>query len=148
MNPAEVFLAYAADFEKSFADDDWTRLERHFTAETTYRVESSRFGCELAGPAAIGAGMKKSLDGFDRVFDSREIAVTEAPRIEDDVLRVGWTVTYTKGDLPPFALRGISTARIADDRILELVDAFDEAMGEEMDRWQDETGFRFDPSYT
>lgn len=148
MNPTEIFLAYAADFEKSFADDDWSRLGDHFTDATVYRVESSSFPCEITGPAAIGAGMKKSLDGFDRRFDQREIQVTEGPTVDGDTLRVGWTVTYTKGDLPPFPLRGVSSTRVADGRIVELVDSFDAAMEEEMVRWQADTGFAFDPSYT
>ena len=148
MDPADTFLRYAADFEKCFADDDWSRLDRHFTAETVYRVESDRFGCVLTGPRAIGAGMKKSLDGMDRRFDKREIRVTEGPAIEGDTLRVGWTVTYTTGDHPPFVLPGASTARVTAGRIVELVDTFDASVGDAMARWQRDTGFSFDPSYT
>lgn len=80
MGTLESFLSYAAEFEKSYADDDWSRLERFFADDAVYRVESNRFGCELTGPDAILAGMKKSLDGFDRRFDTREIAVQGAPR--------------------------------------------------------------------
>ena len=147
MGAAEVFLRYAADFEKCFADDDWSRIEPHFAPDAIYRVDARGFGCEIQGPAAIAAGMKKSLDGFDRRFERREIDVREGPSVEGDELRVAWTVTYTTGDHPPFALRGASTARVAGDRIVLLVDAFDDGMVDEMDRWQQATGFHFDPSY-
>ena len=50
MGTAETFFAYAADFEKSYLDDDWSRLARHFREDAVYRVESDLFGCELKGP--------------------------------------------------------------------------------------------------
>ena len=58
MSIVERFVAYAADFEKTLADDDWSRLSQHFSENAVYRVESDLFGCELTGPDDIFAGMK------------------------------------------------------------------------------------------
>ena len=68
MSILQRFAAYAADFEKTLADDDWSRLPQYFSKDAVYRVESDLFGCELTGPESIFVGMKKSLDGFDRNF--------------------------------------------------------------------------------
>ena len=141
-------MAYAADFEKTLLDDDWSRLEPYFGDDSVYRVESDTFGCELTGPAAIFAGMKKSLDGLDRRFSDRTIALTDGPHVEGDELRMAWTVTYGKDALPPFVLRGRSLARLREDRIELLVDSFDERVSAELDAWMQETGVQLEPSYT
>ena len=148
MGTLERFLAYAADFEKTLADDDWSRLRRHFSDDAVYRVESELFGCELEGPDAIFAGMKKSLDGFDRNFPAREIATTEGPIVDGDEMRVTWTVTYHKEGLPDFVLRGRSMARVRDDEIALLVDSYDESVNAEVADWMRRTGVKLDPSYT
>lgn len=147
MGVLDGFLGYAADFEKTYVDDDWSRLEQHFADDAVYRVESDAFGCELTGPQEILAGMKKSLDGFDRRFAEREIALAGEPEIEGDELRVAWTVTYTKGELPPFVLRGASFARMRDGRISLLVDSYDPTVGDELAAWVRETGIEIDPAY-
>lgn len=148
MSIVERFVAYAADFEKTLADDDWSRLAQYFSDDAVYRVESDLFGCELTGAHAIFAGMKKSLDGFDRTFSTRKIAMTEGPAVEGDEMRVGWTVTYHKDDLPDFVLRGKSMAQIRDGKIVLLVDSYDEAGNAEVAEWMRETGVTLDPSYT
>jgi hypothetical protein len=143
----ERFLAYAADFEKTLADDDWSRLEKHFRDDAVYRVESGSFGCELTGRDAIFAGMKKSLDGFDRKFTSRDIA-TESPKVEGDEMTVSWTVTYHQDGLPDFVLPGRSRARLDDGGIALLVDSYDEGIEKDLEDWTRQAGVRLDPSYT
>jgi hypothetical protein len=128
MSIIERFVAYAADFEKTLADDDWSRLGQYFSKDAVYRVESDLFGCELTGPDRIFAGMKKSLDGFDRNFPEREIAMTKGPDVEGDEMRVSWT--------------------IRDDKIVLLVDSYDERINAEVANWMQETGLKLDPSYT
>lgn len=148
MNIIERFAAYAADFEKTLADDDWARLAQYFSEDAIYRVESDLFGCELTGPAELFAGMKKSLDGFDRNFPERDIAMTEGPEVAGDEMRVSWTVTYHKRGLPDFVLRGKSLARVRAGKIVLLVDSYDDRVKEEVGDWMRETGLEFDPSYT
>ena len=148
MGIIERFVAYAADFEKTLADDDWSRLPQYFGEDAVYRVEADLFGCELTGPDSIFAGMKKSLDGFDRNFPEREISMTDGPHVDGDEMRVSWTVTYHKEGLPDFVLRGKSLARIRDDRIVLLVDSYDEGVSAEVADWMRETGVKLDPSYT
>jgi hypothetical protein len=148
MGTLERFLAYAADFEKTLADDDWSRLTPYFADDAVYRVESDLFGCELEGPDAIFTGMKKSLDGFDRNFPTRDVAASGAPEVEGEELRVDWTVTYHREGLPDFVLPGRSLARIRDDRIVLLVDSYDPGLETELEAWSEQNGLNLDPSYT
>lgn len=148
MDNPTCFMQYAAAFEETVKDDDWSRLHQYFTPDAVYAIESETFPAMLRGPDAIFAGMKKSLDGFDRKFERRDIAITKAPEVEGDEMRVGWTVTYTREGLPPFALRGSSVARTRDGRIAYLSDAYEPAMEQEFDEWRKKTGFAVDASYT
>jgi hypothetical protein len=147
MDIMQQFMAYAGDFERTLADDDWTRLRRYFADGAVYEVKAKSFGCHLTGPAAIFAGMKKSLDGFDRKFGKRDIEVTSGPEISGEEIRMGWKVIYTKEGLPPFVLRGRSAVRYAGDKIIYLADSYDPSVAGELAAWQRESGVELDPSY-
>jgi hypothetical protein len=68
MNPLQRFLEYAAAFELSYADDDWTRLEPFFAPDAIYRVTGSNaWDCEVKGCKALLAAMRKFVDEFDRL---------------------------------------------------------------------------------
>jgi hypothetical protein len=141
------FMQYAADFEKTLADDDWARLRRHFADDAVYEVQSEGFGCKLEGPDAIFKGMKKSLDGFDRKFDGRDIDVTKGPEIDGDALRMEWAVTYRKAGKTPYVLRGRSEVRYRDGKIARLVDSYDASVAAEGAAWMQRNGMVLDPSY-
>jgi SnoaL-like domain len=142
------FMAYAGDFEKTLADDDWTRIRQYFADDAVYEVKAESFGCRLAGPPAIFAGMKKSLDGFDRKFAGREVAVTSGPEIDGEEMRMGWAVTYEKEGVTPFVLRGRSLVRYRDGRIAYLSDIYEPSIERELADWQRRTGIGLDASYT
>jgi hypothetical protein len=148
MDTLQKFMAYAGDFEQTLADDDWTRLRRYFADDAVYEVKAELFGCRLTGPAAIFAGMKKSLDGFDRKFAKRDVEITSGPEITGDEMNMGWKVVYLKEGLPPFVLRGQSTVRYAGDKIAHLADSYDPSVAGEMAAWQRASGIGLDPSYT
>lgn len=148
MDILQSFMAYAGDFEKTFVDDDWSRLGQYFTDDAVYEVKAKSFGCRLVGRDAIFAGIKKSLDGFDRKFTGRKIAVTDGPENEGEELRAGWEVTYEKGGVAPFVLRGRSVARYRDGKIAYLSDSYEPDMEREMAGWQERNDLEIDPSYT
>jgi len=146
MDTLQAFMTYAGDFERTLADDDWTRLRGYFADDAVYEVHAP-FGCRLVGPAAIFAGIKKSLDGFDRHFDRRDVEVTSGPDVAGDELKLGWKVVYHKAGLPPFVLRGRSSARYAGGKIVHLADSYDDQVRAEFADWQRQTGLQLDPSY-
>ncbi len=148
MDVMQQFMEYARDFERTLVDDDWTRLQRYFADDAVYEVKAELFGCRLSGPAAIFAGMKKSLDGFDRKFAKRDIEVTSGPEVAGEEIRFVWKVVYSKAGLPPFVLRGQSSARYANDKIAYLCDAYEPSVAVDLAAWRRESGIEIDPSYT
>jgi hypothetical protein len=147
MTPLERFGAYAQDFEKTFEDDDWSRLERYFAPDAVYEVSGDPMSCSIRGRDAIFRGIKKSLDGFDRRFATRAIALQGAPIVAGDTVTLSWAVTYERAGTPPFVLRGQSRATYAGDRIVRLVDSYDAAMTAEAAAWLGAHGADLDPSY-
>jgi len=141
------FLAYAGDFEKTYKDDDWKRLERYFAADAVYEVRGLGLDCRLQGPQAIFAGIKKSLDHFDRTFATREIAVTSGPEVDGDAMRVGWTVTYGRETVEPLPLRGRTEVRFRDGKIAYLGDSYDASMEKDAAEWSARNKVVLDPSY-
>src|SRR5262245_64440460 len=135
MGPLERFIEYAQDFEKTYDDDDWSRLERYFAPDAVYEVRNTAFACHIEGARAILRGIKRSLDGFDRRLGKRTIDLVEAPVEEGDTVKIIWTATYATPGAPPFVLRGRSTARYRGDAIVELVDEYGDETDEEAGAW-------------
>jgi hypothetical protein len=147
MGPLESFLAYAQDFETTYDDDDWSRLERHFAPDAVYEVRNIAFACRLEGVPAILRGLKKSLDGFDRRLAKRTIGVADGPAVEGDTIAIGWTATYGAPGAPPFVLRGRSTARYRDGVIVELIDEYPDGMDADAAAWIGRYAPGLDASY-
>jgi hypothetical protein len=141
------FTAYAGDFEKTLVDDDWSRLRDYFAADAVYRVESDVMGCTLSGRERIFAGIKKSLDGFDRKFDGRDLTLPTDPEVVGDELHVTWSLTYRKEGAPPYTLAGRTRARYRDGTIVELVDSYEPGIGADAAAWSRASGIAIDPSY-
>jgi hypothetical protein len=141
------FLAYAGDFEKTFKDDDWKRLAPCFAEDAVYEVKGLGLDCRLEGPTAIFAGIKKSLDNFDRTFAMRKIEVTSGPDVEGDAIRMGWTVTYGRKGLEPFPLRGRSEVRYRDGKIAYLGDSYDANMEKDAAEWSARNNVVLDARY-
>jgi hypothetical protein len=138
------FLAYAQDFEQTYVDDDWTRLEQYFTPDATYEVTGAT-PCLLTGRAAIFRGIKKSLDGFDRQFTQRRVEVEGAPKVEGDTIMVDWLGIYERPGAPALRVRGRSIARFAGDTIVQLKDVM--AADELAAKWFAAHGKGLDGSY-
>ena len=147
MDTLSHFMQYAADFEKTLADDDWSRLRQYFADDAVYEVTSDSFGCKLTGPDAIFKGIKKSLDGFDRKFEGRSIDFTSGPEVAGETLRVGWAVTYRKEGKSPYVLRGSTEARSRDGKIAYMADSYDASVGPDAAAWMQQNGITLDPSY-
>jgi hypothetical protein len=130
MGIQERYLAYADDFEKSYADDDWTRLEGYFSPDAVYEGDPP-----ARGRAAVLAKLKNGVDNFDRRMDSRTPDF-QAPSVQGNTLRMKWSVTYTKKGLPDLTISGVEIAEFDGDRIRLLRDDFDphalKAMGDWM----------------
>ena len=96
MDPTQRFGAYAADFEKTYKDDDWSRLEKYFSEDAVYTVDgAAAFSCRIEGRDAILAGMRRSITNFDRKCE-RSIALRGTPVTEGNQVTVDWTAAYRR----------------------------------------------------
>lgn len=147
MGTLESFMQYAAAFEQTFADDDWSRLEPYFAEDAVYEVVGGPMACRIEGRDAILSGLKKSLDGFDRRLDGRVIAPTSPPEVTEDSVALSWQVTYSKEGAPDYVLEGRTRARYAGGVIVELVDSYSPEIAASASAWIEKYAPDLDPSY-
>ena len=147
----QTFMDYAKAFEETYADDDWSRLERFFHEQAVYEVVGGSTPCRLEGRDAVLAGLKKSVDGMDRRCDERKIKLTEGPEVKPtaggEEVHLGWCVVYRRGDAPPVSMPGRSVATVVDGVITELRDLFDDAEIAGLRDWMAHYGADLDGSY-
>jgi hypothetical protein len=123
MNTEERFQAYAADFELSYVDDDWSRLARHFTADASY---DSGDGSEAAsGRDAVLQKFQDAVNGLDRAIGQRDVQLHSVSRDGDTVV-AEWTARYTRPGLPALEINGTEFARFDGEAIAELRDEISE----------------------
>ncbi len=147
MDPLQRFAAYAADFEKTFEDDDWTRLEGYFAEDATYTVTGTPFDCTVRGRDAIFRAIKKSIDGFDRRFDKREIVPDGPPVVAGNRVTFSGTGHYEKEGVDALTIQLRETVELNEaGRIVSLVDVYPDGQ-DEMLSWLESHSADFDPSY-
>ncbi len=147
MDLLQRFAAYAADFEKTFEDDDWTRLKDYFAEDAIYTIKGTPFDCKVRGRDAIFRAIKKSIDGFDRRFDKREIAPGAAPVVEGNRVTFSGSGRYEKEGVDTLTILLSETAEVNETGlIVSLEDVYPEGQ-EEMLRWLERYRADFDPSY-
>lgn len=148
----QLMMSYAADFEQTFEDDDWSRLTKYFAPGATYDVVGGPMACHIQGREAVFAGIRKSLDGFDRRCSGRELVIIDGPHQQTvgdaEEISLSWRVDYQYGEAPPLALPGRSVVRIVDGEIVALSDHYDEAQLAPVIEWMQAHGQGLDPSYT
>ena len=136
MSKLPRFAAYAAAFEKAVATDDWSLVEPFFTEDAVYEVGlGPPLGGRFEGRAAILRYFKRVLDGFDRRFASREIALLEAPNEGPDSVWIRGSATYRAPGVPEFVLELEETVRFEGDRIRCLEDRYEVDMARAIDAY-------------
>ncbi len=147
----KVFAEYAAAFEKTYVDDDWLRLTDYFSEDATYEIRGGPLACKISGREAILAGLKKSINGFDRRFSNRRIALTDGPNtFEKDnghEVSIGWDVIYQCENAPELVLPGRSVFTISDGMITTMRDEYDDSEMKPVVAWLLEYGEGLDGSY-
>ena len=109
------FEEYAADFELTFADDDWARLERHFTEDSVYSTPAN--GIRVSGRASVLATLRAAVSGFDRRCDSRSLTTTDGPWGEGNEVSRRWAARFTLGGAPDLEIEGSERVRFRGERI-------------------------------
>ena len=140
----QVFMDYAAAFEQTYVDDDWSRLAPFFSEDASYEVRGGPLACKLEGREEIFSGMKKSLDSLDRRCRERKIDLLEAPEVRStaagEELSVGWHVEYQYGEAPRAGFAGRSVATVAGGVIIALRDEYSEEEMAKFGAWMQDHG--------
>lgn len=123
MSNLSTFLAYAAAFEQTFADDNWQRLAPFFSEDATYEVSGIPGGGVMHGRDAIFRGIKKSLDGFDRRMASRQIIPTAPPSEEGNRVTLRGVARYVR-DGEPVEMHATIDVDFANGKIVRMHDHF------------------------
>jgi hypothetical protein len=134
MSILERYLAYADDFEKTYVDDDWSRIGPYFSANAVYEGEPP-----ARGRAAVLEKLKNGVDSFDRRMD-RRTPDFERPTVDGNTLTMKWKVTYAKAGLPDLVISGKEIAVFEGDQIALLRDEFDPEAQAAMGEWMAKHG--------
>lgn len=119
MELLDLFREYQADFDKTVADDKWSRLERYFAPDAAYETYGAH-GRRTEGRAAIFRRMKRELDAFDRRCQWRRVSTIGGPeRDENRVLR-NWVVTFHIDGAADLLIEGSERVTYEGDRIVLL----------------------------
>ncbi len=134
-----VFENFAADFERTIVDDDWTRLEKYFADDATYLDVGEQKG-KLKGPANIINHLKESVENTDRKFRSRTLIALTDPRVEGNRLNRKWRAIYTLTGAPDLVVEGEARYMIEDDLIKEVGQELTPESGQIYEQWMNENG--------
>ena len=135
------FVAYAAEFEKAFENDDWSLLAPFFSEDAVYETGLPLLGRERCeGRAAILAWFPDVLDRFDRRFDSRTLELVEGPKEQGDEVWIHGSATYRAEGIPDLVVVLEETVRFEGDRIVSLEDRYTAEMVAEIERFVAEYG--------
>ena len=105
MNIIDVFERFAADFETTIEDDDWSRLEQYLAEDATYlNVGGPEPKC--VGREAILAFLQADVINTDRRFDSRTVVALTPPTASGNRLSRRWRCTYTLAGTPDLVVEG------------------------------------------
>lgn len=126
MSNLEAFGTYAAAFEESLQDDDWSRLEAYFAPDAVYLPGD---GSEATGRGAVLQALQDSVNALERKCDSRELLGQPEVSEEGDTITLKFTIRYTRGGLPDLVLSGYETARYVDGVIQRMEDVFEDPAG-------------------
>ena len=125
MDSNQKFLEYARAFEEAYRSGDWPILEPFFTEDAVYEVLAEPpFGACHEGREAILQSFKKSVDNFDRRFDSRQVELVQGPEEKDGATWISWRATYRAEGVPDLVLLGEERAWFAGGYIQRLEDRF------------------------
>ncbi len=123
MNLIQRFADYAAAFEKTVETNELCHIEPFFTKDAVYETSGGPpFEGLQEGRDAVFAYLLGSLDGFDRLFATRELEALEGPEERDGTVWMRWRARYTQPGLPELVIEGEETASYQGDRIRRLED--------------------------
>ena len=147
MSLIRQFIEQRAAFEKTYEDGNWVRLEPYFSEGLIYEVMNMPFHCVIRGRPAVIAGLRRSIERFDRLC-RRTVGLGAMIFQEGNNVLVHSGIRFRRGDSPPIETSLGELATYRDGRIERLIDIYDPGEGAKFERWMAEWGNGLDASYT
>jgi len=149
MSITENFAAYAAAFEETYVDDDWSRLRPFFTEDAVYMTVSDD-GTEtrFEGIDSVLEGLRDAVNTFDRRFATRKVDVLGDLEPTDGEIVFDWAAEYTASGAPTLRIAGTEHAIYQGDRIRHMKDVFKAGTTEMIAGWIAEHGEKLAPQKT
>lgn len=123
MSNLPIFGTYAAAFEESLVDDNWSRLEQYFTPDATYAPGD---GTKAEGRDAVLAALQDSVNALERKCETREVIGAPEVKEDGDTVTLGFTIKYGKAGVPDLLLSGQETLVYRDGAIAAMEDVFED----------------------
>ncbi len=139
MNIGDIFFAYAQAFEKTYKDDNWSRLKSFFAADAVYLTGD---GNEIRGRDGIFEYLRNDLNAFDRRFEIRRAELISRPVVTNETVTIRWKASYQMADVPEVVLSGSEVATFEKNVISKLEDTPDDGVAETLQEWLAEHGGR------
>lgn len=137
MQILERFMAYAADFEKTYVDNDWSRITPYFADNAVYEVRGmSAIPVLGQGKQGVVEALEKAINDLDRRCKSRNLELTAPPSVQDSTVTIHWRGVYEieGGDDLVIAGREDATYNEAGE-IEALIDTYDESAAADFGAW-------------
>lgn len=143
MDLAERFEQYAGDFERTLADDDWSRVRRHFTDDAVHeRYAGVLYSFRHQGADAIVERLRDMVDHVDRRFDRRFLVRTGPVEQHGDRTIMPWVGIYILDGVPALLGEGREIATFVDGKIHHLLGDYTEDTIQRMLDWGAKYGSR------
>lgn len=146
MSLLPLFVAQRRAFETAYEDGDWSPLEAFFHEDVRYEVLNMPFHCVLEGRGAMLAGIRRSIEGFDK-HCRRTVGLDRVVREEGANVIIHSRMAFERPGAPPTSSRVWEIATYRDGRIARLIDLYDPGAAADYEQWMAAWGQGLDPSY-
>lgn len=134
MKLVDLFQKYAEDFELTFVDDNWSRLEQYFTKNAIYQT-SGRFASTHTGRNQVLEALRQNISRFDRRCDTRSLETIEGPVTDGNILTRRWRCTFTLRGAADLSIVGDERAHYEGRRICRLEETLTENSQTALGEW-------------
>jgi hypothetical protein len=146
----ETWEKWIATFDRAFETDRWDEARSFLTDDVVYIVAGAPFGCELRGREQVIAGFRKSLDNFDRRFDTRHWEAVDLRAWADQAVTCLAKGSYVRTGKPLLTFAAKGSWFFREGKISLMTDVYDisEVHAQRALEWLAVHGKDLDASYT
>lgn len=146
MTRIQQFVAQRNAFELAYETGDWAPLGACFHEDITYEVLNMPFHCVIKGRDQVLAGLKVSVERFDKLC-IRTVGIDSSVREEGDNVLVHSGIRFERAGAPSTSATLWEIATYRGDLIERILDIYDPGCAAEFEQWMAAWGQGLDPRY-